>query len=170
VSQPGSDTTRGLCVYADETEHSGQRCDRPATLIVAIAATGDQPREATVCGFSHARLIATAHHEGSTRITIAPIGVQVTCAGCTVAVTFAPDTFTLVDTRGQTQCDATGTAHRVEHDCEAAGTLTYVGEYGAPGIGQAWECPVCGRRWSRVSGMFWPAERGMHILTPEQCQ
>jgi hypothetical protein len=143
---------------------------RLATLIVTIAATGHQPQEATACGFSHERLIATSHHEGSTAITIAPNGAPLTFTDCAMAMAFRPDTYALVDAHGQTQYHATATTHHIEHDCKAAGTLTYVAEYGAPGIGQAWECPVCGRRWSRVSGTFWPAEWGMHILTPEQCE
>jgi len=57
-----------------------------------------------------------------------------------------------------------------EHDCQAAGTLDYVADYGAPGIGQAWTCTACGRPWSRVGGIFWPAESGVHILSPEDVE
>ncbi len=56
--------------------------------------------------------------------------------------------------------------HRDDHDCQAAGTLAFVAHYGAPGIGQSWTCTACGRAWSRVEGMFTPAEWGMHILSP----
>jgi hypothetical protein len=57
-------------------------------------------------------------------------------------------------------------ACRDDHDCQAAGTLAFVAYYGAPGIGQSWTCTACGRAWSRVEGMFTPAEWGMHILSP----
>jgi hypothetical protein len=66
----------------------------------------------------------------------------------------------------------TTTAHAdsvVAHDCEAAGTLKYAGTYGAPGVGQAWDCTACGRGWARVGGHFHPAEQGVHILTPADC-
>jgi hypothetical protein len=53
-----------------------------------------------------------------------------------------------------------------DHDCQAAGTLAFVGHYGAPGVGQSWTCTACGRAWSRVGGMFTPAEWGVHILSP----
>lgn len=55
------------------------------------------------------------------------------------------------------------------HDCEAAGTLTFVAAYGAPGIGQAWACTDCGRHWARLSGRFHPADDGVHILSPADC-
>jgi hypothetical protein len=55
------------------------------------------------------------------------------------------------------------------HDCEAAGTLKFAGIYGAPGVGQAWDCTACGRSWARLGGQFYPAEQGVHILTPADC-
>lgn len=57
----------------------------------------------------------------------------------------------------------------VEHDCQAAGTLVFRGHYGAPGVGQAWDCTECDRNWSRLGDRFYPAEDGAHILTPEDC-
>jgi hypothetical protein len=57
-----------------------------------------------------------------------------------------------------------------EHDCQAADTLEYVAQYGAPGIGQAWHCTVCGRAWSRIGGIFSPAESGAHILSPQDVE
>jgi hypothetical protein len=57
----------------------------------------------------------------------------------------------------------------IEHDCQAAGTLTFVAVYGAPGVGQAWKCTECGRAWARLGEQFHPAEDGAHILTPADC-
>jgi hypothetical protein len=57
-----------------------------------------------------------------------------------------------------------------EHDCQAAGTLAYEAHYGAPGIGQAWHCTMCGRAWSRIGGIFSPAESGAHILSPQDVE
>ena len=59
---------------------------------------------------------------------------------------------------------------RFEHDCQTAGTLVFVATYGAPGIGQAWTCTTCGKEWSRVYGTFWPADQGVHILSPEDVE
>ena len=56
------------------------------------------------------------------------------------------------------------------HDCQAAGTLTFVAVYGAPGVGQAWECAVCHRQWARLGDTFWPAEYGAHILSPHDVE
>jgi hypothetical protein len=58
---------------------------------------------------------------------------------------------------------------RLVHDCQAAGTLVFVAVYGAPGVGQAWECTQCGRHWARVGNQFYPAEEHVHILSPEDC-
>ncbi|ROO63010.1 hypothetical protein EDC02_5020 [Micromonospora sp. Llam0] len=60
--------------------------------------------------------------------------------------------------------DASGAP--VEHDCHAAGTLTFVAEYGAPGVGQEWTCTECGRAWARLGERLHPAEDGAHILSP----
>ncbi|MFI7493073.1 hypothetical protein ACIBXA_32345 [Micromonospora echinaurantiaca] len=60
-------------------------------------------------------------------------------------------------------------SHR-DHDCEAAGTLAFVAHYGAPGTGQAWTCTRCGKAWSRVDGVFWPADQGVHILSIDDVQ
>lgn len=57
----------------------------------------------------------------------------------------------------------------IEHDCQAAGTLTFVAVYGAPGVGQSWTCTECGRDWARLGGRFYPAEDGAHILSPADC-
>jgi hypothetical protein len=57
----------------------------------------------------------------------------------------------------------------VEHDCQAAGTLTFAAVYGAPGVGQAWKCTECGRDWARLGERFYPAEEGAHILRPADC-
>jgi len=56
-----------------------------------------------------------------------------------------------------------------EHDCQGAGTLTFRGSYGAPGVGQAWDCTECGQSWVRLGDRFYPAEQGAHILTPADC-
>lgn len=63
--------------------------------------------------------------------------------------------------------DASGSS--VEHDCQAAGTLTFVAVCGAPGVGQAWRCTECGRAWARLGGQFYPAEDGAQILTSADC-
>jgi hypothetical protein len=34
------------------------------------------------------------------------------------------------------------------------GTLRFGGHYGAPGVGQAWDCEVCGRSWAKVGSRF----------------
>jgi hypothetical protein len=63
-----------------------------------------------------------------------------------------------------------GTTHSlVEHDCQTAATLVFRGHYGAPGVGQAWDCTECGRGWSRLGDRFYPAEDGAHILTLKDC-
>ncbi|GAA5200713.1 hypothetical protein GCM10023322_79160 [Rugosimonospora acidiphila] len=54
---------------------------------------------------------------------------------------------------------------QASHDCQTAGTLTYRGDYGAPGFGQAWRCTACGKAWSRLGNVFQPEECGAHILT-----
>lgn len=53
------------------------------------------------------------------------------------------------------------------HDCLAAGTLEFVAAYGAPGVGQAWQCTGCGRGWARLGDHFHPAAEQVHILSPE---
>jgi hypothetical protein len=63
-----------------------------------------------------------------------------------------------------------GVQSEPEHDCQAAGNLTFVAVYGAPGVGQAWECTVCRREWARVGDTFWPAEDGAHILSPHDVE
>jgi hypothetical protein len=45
-----------------------------------------------------------------------------------------------------------------------------VAAYGAPGVGQAWECTVCHRHWARLGDIFWPAEYGAHILSPHDVE
>lgn len=60
--------------------------------------------------------------------------------------------------------------HGGEHDCEAAGTLTFVATYGAPGVGQAWTCTTCAKAWSRVNGVFSPADHGAHLLRPDDVE
>jgi hypothetical protein len=57
-----------------------------------------------------------------------------------------------------------------DHDCLAGHAMRYEAHYGAPGTGEAWRCDTCGRAWSRVGGVFYPAESGAHILTPGQCE
>jgi hypothetical protein len=61
-------------------------------------------------------------------------------------------------------------ADEPEHDCQAAGTLEYEAEYGAPGFGQALKCTTCGRSWARLGDTFWPAEAGAHILSPHDVE
>jgi len=56
------------------------------------------------------------------------------------------------------------------HDCVTAQTLRFAGTYGAPGFGQAWDCDVCGRGWSRIGGVFHPAESLAHILTVDDVE
>lgn len=51
------------------------------------------------------------------------------------------------------------------HDCVTARTLRFAGAYGAPGFGQAWDCTVCSRGWSRIGDEFHLAEALAHILT-----
>lgn len=63
-----------------------------------------------------------------------------------------------------------GGAEQPAHNCQAAGTLIYEGEYGAPGFGQAWTCTTCGREWARLGEIFWPAEAGAHILSPRDVE
>jgi hypothetical protein len=43
--------------------------------------------------------------------------------------------------------------------------LGCTGSYGAPGRGQAWECPN-GHHYAKVGGRFYPPEWGAHISTP----
>lgn len=64
----------------------------------------------------------------------------------------------------------TATAGPDGHQCDAAETLKYVGTYGAPGVGQAWDCTACGRNWARLGDQFYPADLGAHILAPEDCR
>jgi hypothetical protein len=45
--------------------------------------------------------------------------------------------------------------------------LDYVAHYGAPGIGQAWRCRVCGREWAKLGQMFLDPASGVHELRPE---
>jgi hypothetical protein len=136
------------CAHTD----AAGRCGRPSALIVTITRPDDQPRQAAACGLPHARLLAESHQELATRIAIAPTGDQLTCVDCALVVVFGPDATTLSDQGGQLRCRATATAHRIEHDCEGAGTLAYAGHYGAPGCGQAWDCAPyaadSGRGWA----------------------
>ena len=160
------DGHRPTCVHTD----GAGRCGRPAALIVTITGPDDPPRQATACGIPHARLLAESNQDRPARLTIAPIADQLTCVDCAAVVAFGPDATTPVGPDGQPGCGATGNAHRIAHDCESAGTLTYAGDYGAPGVGQAWDCTVCGRGWARLGGRFYPADWGVHILTPQDCE
>jgi hypothetical protein len=45
--------------------------------------------------------------------------------------------------------------------------LDFVAHYGAPGIGQAWHCRVCGREWAKLGGSFFDPATGVHELRPE---
>lgn len=48
--------------------------------------------------------------------------------------------------------------------CGAA--LHFVAWYGAPGVGQAWEC-ANGHPWAKVGGAFYDPADGVHIGDPE---
>lgn len=52
------------------------------------------------------------------------------------------------------------------HECDLQ-KLEFKGHYGAPGVGQAWECPECGKEWARVCGQFHDPAEQVHILDPE---
>lgn len=59
------------------------------------------------------------------------------------------------------------------HQCEQApeedgGDLRFVATYGAPGVGQAWQCLRCGKEWARVYGTFHDPAEQAHIMTPEE--
>lgn len=45
-------------------------------------------------------------------------------------------------------------------------SLLFLGQYGAPGIGSAYECSVDGSSWSKLGGTYYPAEWGVHIGRP----
>lgn len=54
------------------------------------------------------------------------------------------------------------------HDCLRDETaLRFVAQYGAPGVGAAYNCTVCARPWARVSGAFFDVCELAHIASPE---
>lgn len=63
-------------------------------------------------------------------------------------------------------CDDCGFIFSIVRCPTCTQRMTFGGDYGAPGVGQAWTCPT-GHHWTKLAENLFPAEDGPFELTAE---